>query len=141
MKRHEFVKQFAVGGSLLVAAPFVLASCGKDDDTPEPKPIPPGGIEVDLEASAFAALKSVGGFAYQGDIIIIRQTETAYLAFSKLCTHQQCTVTYSSATGTLPCPCHGSVFTNTGAVQTGPATQSLKRYSTSVAGSKLTIKD
>ena len=141
MKRHEFVKQFAVGGSLLVAAPFVLASCGKDDEIPEPKPIPSTGIEVDLEASAFAALKTVGGYAYQGDIIIIRQTEAVYLAFSKVCTHQACTVTYSQATGTLPCPCHGSVFTNTGAVQTGPATQSLKRYSTSVAGSKLTIKE
>jgi cytochrome b6-f complex iron-sulfur subunit len=141
MKRHEFVKQFAVGGSLLVAAPFVLASCGKDNDTPEPKPLPSGGVEIDLDASGFVALKTVGGYAYQGDIIIIRQTQTVYLAFSKICTHEACTVTYSQATGTLPCACHGSVFTNTGAVQNGPATQSLKRYSTSVSGSKLTIKE
>jgi cytochrome b6-f complex iron-sulfur subunit len=142
MKRYEFLKQFALGGSVLFAVPVILSSCSKDDDEPDSGQVPgPGNdVVIDLDAPAFSALKNVGGYAYQGDLIIIRSGESQYLAFSRLCTHQNCVVTYSHASGNLPCPCHGSVFSVTGSVITGPAPRALKKYNVTLSGTQLTIK-
>lgn len=143
MKRHDFIKQFAVGGSLLLATPFIFSSCSKDDETDpgkNPLPTPGNDVEIDLNAAAYSALKTVGGFAYYGDIIIIRTSETQYVALSKVCTHQGATVVYNPSNGNVVCNSHGSVFSNTGSVINGPATQALRRYTTSVNGNILTIK-
>jgi len=142
MKRYEFLKQFALGGSVLLAAPVILSSCSKDDDEPDSGqvPVPGSDLVIDLDSSAYSSLKTVGGYAYNGDLIIIRSAENQYLAFSKICTHQNCVVTYSHASGNLPCPCHGSVFSGTGAVLSGPAPRALRKYNASLNGTQLTIK-
>jgi len=136
MERRKFFRNFAVGGSLLLTAPVLFNSCSDDslDDNNNNT-----ANTVDLTSPDYAALKTVGGFAYKGDIIIIRSTDTVYLALSKVCTHSQCTVTYNSTTKDIPCPCHGSKFTTTGAVVTGPATSPLKKYSVTQNGNILTI--
>jgi cytochrome b6-f complex iron-sulfur subunit len=138
MKRHEFIKQFAFGGSILLTAPVIFSSCSKDEDDPG-LTVPGNEFEIDLESATFASLKTVGGYAYNGNIIIIRSAENQYLAFAKACTHQGVTVVYQHATGRLVCNQHGSIFSNTGAVVNGPATQALRRYNTTVSGSKLII--
>ena len=94
---------------------------------------------IDLTSNDFNALKTVGGYAYSGNIIIIRSTTSVYLALASVCTHQGCTVTYSSSETKVACPCHGSMFTTTGAVLQGPATSSLKSYSVKVEGTNLKI--
>jgi cytochrome b6-f complex iron-sulfur subunit len=142
MKRYEFIKKFATGSTLLLAIPAVLSSCGKDDDDPilDNTPTPGSNVEIDLDSSAFSSLKTVGGFAYQGDIIVIRSSENQYLALSRLCTHQNAVITYSHSNQNLTCPRHGSVFNTSGAVLTGPATRALRKYDTEVSGNKLIIK-
>jgi Rieske Fe-S protein len=140
MERRKFFRNFAVGGSLLLTAPVLFNSCSDDsteDDNNNNNNT--GGNTVDLNDPAYAALKTVGGFAYKGDIIIIRSTDTVYIALSKVCTHSQCTVTYNSSTSELPCPCHGSKFTKEGAVVNGPATSPLKKYNVTQNGNILTI--
>jgi cytochrome b6-f complex iron-sulfur subunit len=97
------------------------------------------GIKVDLNNASFSDLKTVGGYAYTGNIIVIRSGESSYIALSKVCTHQGCTVTYNHANSQLPCPCHGSVFSATGSVVNGPANSSLKTYSVKKEGDILTI--
>ncbi len=140
MERRIFFRNFAIGGSLLLTAPVLFNSCS--DDLPEEdnnNNNNTGGITVDLTDPAFAVLKTVGGFAYKGDIIIIRSTETVYIALSKVCTHSQCTVAYNSTTKEVPCPCHGSKFTTEGAVINGPAATPLKKYDVKLSGNILTI--
>ncbi|TNF45344.1 MAG: Rieske (2Fe-2S) protein [Bacteroidetes bacterium] len=140
MERRKFFRNFAVGGSLLLTAPVLFNSCSDDsteDDNNNNNNT--GGNTVDLTDAAYAALKTVGGFAYKGDIIIIRSTDTVYLALSKVCTHSQCTVTYNPSTKDIPCPCHGSKFNTEGAVLNGPAASPLKKYDVKLNGNILTI--
>jgi cytochrome b6-f complex iron-sulfur subunit len=142
MERKDFLQKFAAGGSLLLTAPLFFNSCsdGTDDVMDDDDDNQNGnGIKVDLNNASFSDLKTVGGFAYTGDIIVIRSGENAYIALSKVCTHQGCTVTYSHANNQLPCPCHGSVFTTTGSVAAGPANTNLKTYSVKKEGDTLTI--
>ena len=142
MERKDFIQKLAIGGSILLTAPVLLNSCSDgtddvmddaDDDTDD------DGITVDLTNDDFSELGTVGGYAYTGNIIVIRSGDNSYLAFSKICTHQGCDVTYNHSEGELPCPCHGSVFSTSGAVLEGPASSGLKQYSVTKEGDILTI--
>lgn len=138
MERRRFFRNFAVGGSLLLTAPVLFNACS-DDSSEDGNDNNSGSNTIDLNDPAYANLKTVGGYAYKGDIIVIRSTDTVYIALSKVCTHSSCTVTYNSSTSELPCACHGSKFTKEGAVVTGPATSPLKKYSVTQNGNILTI--
>lgn len=145
MERKDFLQKFAIGGSVLLTAPLLLNSCsdGTDDVMDDADDDNNGNdddaITVDLTDDDYSDLGTVGGFAYSGNIIIIRSGANSYLAFSKVCTHQGCTVTFNASENELPCPCHGSVFSTSGAVLEGPASTSLKQYSVSKSGDILTI--
>jgi cytochrome b6-f complex iron-sulfur subunit len=134
MERRHFFKNFALGGSLLLTAPVIFNACSDNSDDGNN-----GGITVDLNDPAYTTLKTVGGFAYKDNIIVIRSTDTVYVALSKICTHQGCTVGYSSSNNNLPCPCHGSLYSINGTVINGPAPNPLKKYNVGVNGNILTI--
>jgi cytochrome b6-f complex iron-sulfur subunit len=142
MERKDFIQKFAIGGSILLTTPLLFNSCsdGTDDVMDDADNNQnDNGIKVDLNNASFSDLKTVGGYAYTGNIIVIRSGESSYIALSKVCTHQGCTVTYNHANSQLPCPCHGSVFSATGSVVNGPANSSLKTYSVKKEGDILTI--
>ena len=134
MERKKFLKNVAVGGSLLLTTPMLFTACSDDND--DIMENPNGEITVDLNS---LQLNAVGDFGYKDDIIVIRSGQNSYLALSKICTHQGCTVSYNPSSGNLPCPCHGSVFSTTGSVLNGPAETSLKTYSVKVEGDKLIL--
>lgn len=133
MERKKFLKNFAVGGSILFTSPALFTACSKDDDIPDDNG---DGLTIDLNS---LNLDSVGDFDYSGNIIIIRSGDNSYLALSKVCTHQGCDVGYNHSSGQLPCPCHGSVFSTSGSVINGPAETSLKTYSVKIDGDKLIL--
>jgi len=134
MDRKEFFNKVLFGGSVLLVAPAVFSACSK---TTTPGTV--GNTVVDLNSSQFASLKTVGGFAYNGNVLIIRSSDTQYTAISRICTHMGCTVAYNSSTKQLVCPCHGARFSSTGAVINGPATSPLTVYSTTLDGTNLNI--
>ncbi len=140
MERKDFLKKFAVGGSILLTAPVLFNSCSDDDEDMEPtNPGGSGEVTIDLNHADFAALGAVGGYAYKGNIIVFRTGDNTYMALSKVCTHNQCTVTYSHTDGDVPCPCHGSRFTTAGVVTSGPAMSNLKSYTVNKEGSTLVL--
>lgn len=142
MERKDFLQKFAIGGSILLTAPILFNSCsdGTDDVIDDAdNNNDDDAITIDLTNDDFSDLGTVGGYAYSGNIIIIRSGDDSYLAFSKICTHQGCTVTYNASENELPCPCHGSVFSTTGAVLNGPASSGLKKYSVTKEGDALKI--
>lgn len=125
----------------MFTVPAVFTSCSKEDSDPDSgSPLNGGEVVIDLSASKYAALGSNGGFVYEGNIIIIRVSMSSYIAFSKICTHEQCTVTFNSTNNQLPCPCHGSLFDINGNVLNGPAVSPLKKYSVTLSNNQLTIK-
>ena len=98
-----------------------------------------GAITVTVDGSPLAA---VGGAALvrssAGDVLAYRTAQDAFAAVTAMCTHEACTITGINAQ-TYVCPCHGSQFTITGSVLSGPATRSLRTYSTSLYGSTLSL--
>lgn len=60
-------------------------------------------------------------------IMIIRIAPGEYRALSTRCSHEACDVN-TPENGLIFCACHGSRFSLTGTVLTGPATRNLKAY-------------
>jgi glycine/D-amino acid oxidase-like deaminating enzyme/nitrite reductase/ring-hydroxylating ferredoxin subunit len=58
---------------------------------------------------------------------VYRNENGELVALSPICPHMGCIVSWNTAMKTWDCPCHGSRFTSTGAVFTGPAEASLER--------------
>jgi Rieske Fe-S protein len=72
--------------------------------------------ESDVAAGGAKPFKDGGS-----DAVLVHLESGDFVAYSAVCTHQQCTVAYRDAQ--LVCPCHGSVFdpANGAAVVNGPA--------------------
>jgi cytochrome b6-f complex iron-sulfur subunit len=71
-------------------------------------------------------------------ICLYKLTETEYSALLMECTHKGCEL---NAQGEyLVCPCHGSEFSNTGAVQNPPAEQNLQSFKTSTDDANIYIQ-
>jgi len=85
------------------------------------------------------------GSAYQftdpnGNPGYLMQPKTGtFLAYSAICTHQGCVVSFDSGAGGFQCPCHGAQFDATGAATRGPARDPLQAYSVTVTGSDIFI--
>jgi cytochrome b6-f complex iron-sulfur subunit len=141
MDRKDFFSKVMIGGGLIFLGPAILNSCSKSGDTPSGNN---GGNNggtptIDLSSSSFSSLQTVGGYAYSGNIIIIRTSTSNYVALTKICTHQGCTVTYDSSADKIICPCHGSQYNTSGTVLLGPAPSPLKMYTVTVDGKSLKI--
>lgn len=140
MNRREYLQKFVLGGTVLLLAPSVLESCTKNNQNPFSPDQPPSGktITIDLNSADYAVLKNAGGSKLVQGILVIN-TGSGYVALSSICTHQGCTVGYNSIANRIQCPCHGSEFSTTGSVITGPASAPLQSYSTALKGTTLEI--
>jgi thiosulfate dehydrogenase [quinone] large subunit len=67
---------------------------------------------------------------------VLFRTKTGVFAYSAICTHQGCTVTYTPASKTLKCPCHGSEFDpfKSAKAVVGPATVKLPSVKVAIDG-------
>ncbi|WP_272701270.1 QcrA and Rieske domain-containing protein [Desulfovibrio sp. Fe33] len=64
----------------------------------------------------------------QGRFYLARLPDGGFLALSRTCTHLGCSVPWDEEKGAFVCPCHGSSFSLTGEVVTGPAPRPLDTY-------------
>lgn len=137
VSRERFLKLGAAIG-VSTAGASVVASCG-------------GGEESGGSGDNGGGNQSAGGTTEQGSsggqaiaqtsevepgsavsfrdsgnpAVLVHLQDGDFVAYSAVCTHQQCEVSYQD--GQLVCPCHGSAFdpADGGAVVTGPAEQPL----------------
>jgi Rieske Fe-S protein len=61
-------------------------------------------------------------------VIVIRVAPTDVRAFSAVCTHLGCLVTFQQERERLFCPCHNGVFDLNGRVVSGPPPEPLQKY-------------
>ncbi len=137
MDRREVIQRVLLGGAALIVMPSVLTSCEKKTE-PDPTPGPGNDLTVDLSLATNAALNTTGGSKIIQNLLVVN-TGSGFIALSSICTHQGCTVGYDAAAGDIKCPCHGSSYTTSGSVITGPTVTPLASYTVSKAGNILTI--
>jgi Rieske Fe-S protein len=72
----------------------------------------------------------------QGVPAIGFRTKAGVFAYSSICTHQGCAVTYKSSSKMLVCPCHGATFdpARNGRVVSGQADAPLPKVKIAVKG-------
>jgi cytochrome b6-f complex iron-sulfur subunit len=87
-----------------------------------------------LKDAANTSLKAAEGsrvFDVDGKrLIVVHTAASTFVTLSAICTHQGCSVVYSTTDNDLECPCHGARFATDGAVKLGPATKPLAKYAT-----------
>jgi cytochrome b6-f complex iron-sulfur subunit len=86
---------------------------------------------------------SVGGtafFQYGGAPgILLREDDHTLKAFSLVCTHLACIVTWNVEKKEFYCPCHDGFFDAEGRVLSGPPPSPLERWKVEVKGDKAVI--
>jgi cytochrome b6-f complex iron-sulfur subunit len=99
-----------------------------------------GTVSVTIDAAS--PLAAVGSAALVqttvGDFLVTRTAQNSFTAVTATCTHEACTIT-GFENQAFVCPCHGSRFSATGAVLTGPAFSPLRQFATQFANNVLTI--
>jgi Rieske Fe-S protein len=84
-----------------------------------------------ITVATFPELAMVGRLVQVREVIAVKRTGTAtFEAFDMTCTHQGCVVDITDGQR-FDCPCHFSSFANDGSVTRGPASQPLRRKTTS----------
>jgi Rieske Fe-S protein len=99
--------------------------------------------KVAIDLDKLSALKEVGGSAIvslkKKKILFIRTSKDSISAVKPECTHQKCAVRYKQKWGEIRCTCHGSKFTTSGKVESGPAEKDLETYPAKIEKNKVVV--
>ena len=151
--RREFCAHACQAASVAaVAGVFgsVLQACGGNSNPSSPsgfQSLPvigatPANGSVALTIDSASPLAAVGSAALiqtSSQFLLVAHTaQDAFAALNGTCTHQACTIT-GFGSGVFVCPCHGSQFTTSGRVVSGPAPAPLAQHQTQFANGVLTI--
>lgn len=66
-------------------------------------------------------------------IFVFRERDGGFAVASAVCTHLGCTVNFFPSDDKFHCPCHGSVFSDTGNILHGPAPKPLNWFEVTLA--------
>lgn len=96
-------------------------------------------ITVDLDRAE--ALDRAGGWALviEARALIVNVGGGRFNALTSVCTHSGCDRNWSYNNDVFICSCHGSRFSNDGAVLQGPALTPLRTFPANVEGRTLTV--
>jgi cytochrome b6-f complex iron-sulfur subunit len=154
ISRRKFIEAGITGAAALPVAGALLSACGKAGTT-APGTGDPGATTdsnnlLTLPFSSFSGLQTAGGSARlsvttasKGTqvVSVTRVSATSAVTVSAVCTHQGCEIgDYASSSQEYTCPCHGSVFSASGAVVNGPASEPLPTFTTAITSTGLTVQ-
>ena len=126
--RREFVRLMGVGVTAVIAA---LGASKLQKSLPKAA----SGGEI-VKLAKFPVGSTMQYTAPDGNPAYLFRTAAGVFAYSAICTHQGCVVSYNSLSKTLNCPCHGGRFDpyNGGAVLGGPPPTPLPKYTVAIKG-------
>ena len=75
-----------------------------------------------------------------GSAILIIRTAQGFKAFSAICTHLGCLVSWDENKQEIMCPCHAGLFDREGKVVSGPPPRPLPSYQVNVIDEKIFVK-
>jgi thiosulfate dehydrogenase [quinone] large subunit len=89
-----------------------------------------------IELSKLAVGQTHEFVSMSGIPSILFRTVKGVFAYSEICTHQGCTISYSPADRLLICPCHGSTYDpfNNAKVLSGPAPTPVPKVKVAIEG-------
>jgi Rieske Fe-S protein len=95
-----------------------------------------------LPTTGFASVRlGLAGTSTVLKPVFVNRDAGVFSVFTSECTHASCTVgLYNATTRRGTCPCHGSVFSGTGARISGPANRALPPYAHELNGETLLIE-
>jgi cytochrome b6-f complex iron-sulfur subunit len=135
--RRSFVTTIA-GFGVLIALGVALASVKIPSSSSSP-------VSSQTTASPSSAITNTNSmqvgapvyFEYPSGYpnVLFKRSDGSLAAYSLLCTHVCCEVTYESSSNLFYCPCHGSEFDSSGRVIRGPAGSPLPSVTLTVDGS------
>ncbi len=137
IKRRDFLKSVGVSAlcgngvaSVILGSGAVIADDGyllQDN-------------EFSVNKSVFANEKSIllNHPELEYPISLLRIDEANYSALLMSCTHQRCATEWNK--DHYVCPCHGSRFTETGAVIRGMAQENLKSFPVEILENRIIVK-
>ena len=136
MDRKEFLSLLGISSAAL-ALTYCFGGCQPMNNGPTA----PSNVDftLDLTNAANSSLNTNGGYVYHGGVIVARTISGSYVAVSQTCTHAGGTVVYDSRINDFYCPVHGSVFSTSGLVVSGPASGALMKYNVSFSGTSLRV--
>ncbi len=161
ISRKKFIRLGAAIG-VSAAGASVVAACGGGDSGGGSSASSGGGATTSGGttsggASGTTEMGSAGGQAIAqaskvpqnsavnftdsgGPAVLVHLESGDFVAYSAVCTHQQCEVAYQRQSSQLACPCHGSIFdpSNGGQVVSGPAPTPLPEIPVQVQGGQIT---
>ena len=132
----------AAGESSSAAAPSTTPSEAGSPSS-EASSTPTKSAKAPSGPSVSTSKVPVGGgvILNNADYVITQPTKGNYKAFTKICTHQGCTVA-EVANGVIHCNCHGSEFSiKDGSVLNPPASKALAEHKVTVADGKVFVTD
>jgi cytochrome b6-f complex iron-sulfur subunit len=138
MDRRDFIQKSIVLACGVAGATAFLEACQKTNN--QVGTAPSVNFTIDISSSQYSALQNKGGYVYysQSNIIIAKDMVGNFIALYDVCPHAGCTIQFDG-NKTFVCPCHNSLFDESGNVTQGPANSGVKKYNTSLNGTKLTI--
>jgi len=137
LKRRAFIKMLTLGSSAGALSSVLALGCEALIDA---APVYEGETnqaqQLVFRPLDIKSLSHVGGAAiirdknkqFLEDVLVIRDQEENYLAYSAFCTHVGCPLGYHSKYRQIECPCHGARFDLEGRVTRGPARSPLYQY-------------
>jgi cytochrome b6-f complex iron-sulfur subunit len=129
-------------------AVYCLGGCSssKNENDPQPTPLPNGELVLDLTVAPFNVLRNNGGFIVlqEQKIVVARTNQGNYLAVTRICSHEgKERVSFNPTQNIFFCDAHGAQFDVNGRGLNSFGKSGLRTYRTELnaTGDRLTIRN
>lgn len=142
--RREFLKKTGAVATMSMFGAGFFTACSNEDIAPDGSTSADGitinSTTVLVDLTKKTVLQSEGGWLLIPTArILVVNTGSSFRALTSVCTHSGCSNNWSFTDNEFVCNCHGSRFTTSGQVISGPASSPLRAFRNSRTNNVLAI--